>query len=248
MESPPPLWISHRGLHQEYPENSAAAFRAARAAGFRSFETDLRATADGSIVLSHDPDPSRLGGPPVRIETADRATLARLRLPGDHPLLFWEAWAEEFMDAHWTLDLKRESAPQVIAELAKKARSEASQAEFLHTRVRFVTWSAAHERLLRTAFPEAVCYPGRGACYRAGLACLAGLPALAGLEAGRVYSLPPAFCGLPLYRKTLFQCYHRRGAKVLAYLPENDADTRRAIAAGCVEVLTNHVPLPPDNS
>ncbi|MHC4405787.1 MAG: glycerophosphodiester phosphodiesterase family protein, partial [Planctomycetota bacterium] len=64
-----PHWISHRGYCGDGAvENSAAAFAAARAVGFRHVETDLRITADGRLVLAHDPSWSRLGGPdtPIR--------------------------------------------------------------------------------------------------------------------------------------------------------------------------------------
>ena len=58
-----PFWISHRGYAKKYTENSQEAFDAALDLGFEFLETDLRITADGHIVLCHDPDFRRLGGP-----------------------------------------------------------------------------------------------------------------------------------------------------------------------------------------
>jgi glycerophosphoryl diester phosphodiesterase len=57
MTMPPirPLVIAHRGLHTSDPENSLAALRAGMACA-DGFETDIFATADGVLVLSHDPD------------------------------------------------------------------------------------------------------------------------------------------------------------------------------------------------
>lgn len=46
---------AHRGLSAEHPENTLAAFRAAAAAGFPAIELDLRSTADGEVVVLHDP-------------------------------------------------------------------------------------------------------------------------------------------------------------------------------------------------
>lgn len=45
---------AHRGLSAEQPENTVAAFQAAAAAGFPAVELDLRATADGEVVVLHD--------------------------------------------------------------------------------------------------------------------------------------------------------------------------------------------------
>lgn len=46
--------IAHKGLCAEAPENTAAAFIAAREKGFRYIETDVRKTSDGHYVLIHD--------------------------------------------------------------------------------------------------------------------------------------------------------------------------------------------------
>ncbi len=46
---------AHRGLSSEVTENTVAAFQAAAAAGFRSFELDTRVTRDGEVVVLHDP-------------------------------------------------------------------------------------------------------------------------------------------------------------------------------------------------
>lgn len=51
-----PYDIAHRGLTDTYPENSMAAFKAARAAGFPWIETDIQFTSDGVPVLQHDLD------------------------------------------------------------------------------------------------------------------------------------------------------------------------------------------------
>jgi glycerophosphoryl diester phosphodiesterase len=48
------LVLSHRGYHQQFPENTLDAFRAALKLGVDGIETDLRLTADGVPVLIHD--------------------------------------------------------------------------------------------------------------------------------------------------------------------------------------------------
>lgn len=46
---------AHRGLSLEFTENTVAAFQAAREAGFRACELDVRLTRDGEVIVLHDP-------------------------------------------------------------------------------------------------------------------------------------------------------------------------------------------------
>ncbi|HYV99221.1 MAG TPA: glycerophosphodiester phosphodiesterase family protein, partial [Gemmatimonadaceae bacterium] len=47
--------IAHRGDRAHAPENTLAAFHAAARAGADGFECDVRLTADGAVVVLHDP-------------------------------------------------------------------------------------------------------------------------------------------------------------------------------------------------
>jgi len=49
-----PLVLAHRGASAYAPENTLAAFDLALQMGTPAFETDVRATADGHLVLLHD--------------------------------------------------------------------------------------------------------------------------------------------------------------------------------------------------
>ncbi len=46
--------IAHRGEHLHHPENTIAAYQAAVDAGADFFETDVRTTLDGKLVIMHD--------------------------------------------------------------------------------------------------------------------------------------------------------------------------------------------------
>src|SRR3954447_11221193 len=46
--------IAHRGEHLRHPENTMPAFEEAVRLGADYIEVDVRTTADGSLVLSHD--------------------------------------------------------------------------------------------------------------------------------------------------------------------------------------------------
>lgn len=73
--------IAHRGLHGGgVPENSAAAFAAAREAGVGA-ELDVRLTKDGVPVIMHDRTLLRMCGKATPVGSLTRADLAALSLP-----------------------------------------------------------------------------------------------------------------------------------------------------------------------
>ena len=57
-----PLVVAHRGARLTHPENTLAAFDAAIEAGADAIELDVRLTADGVGVVSHDADVARMAG------------------------------------------------------------------------------------------------------------------------------------------------------------------------------------------
>ncbi|MBI4256323.1 MAG: glycerophosphodiester phosphodiesterase [Candidatus Rokubacteria bacterium] len=77
-----PAVAAHRGGALLWPENSLLAFRSALALGVDMVETDVHLTADGELVLIHDPTLERTttGSGPVR--SARLADLRTLRLKG----------------------------------------------------------------------------------------------------------------------------------------------------------------------
>lgn len=76
--------FAHRGLHnaqQHVPENSLAAFRLAREAGY-GVELDVQRTKDGHLVILHDPSLERACGKPGRVSDYTLAELSAFRLFG----------------------------------------------------------------------------------------------------------------------------------------------------------------------
>ena len=154
---------------------------------------------------------------------------------GEPPLLF-EDFAERYASCRWVLDLKLPDAPRTIAALAAWATGREA---WLVEKTTFLAWRAVDEADLLLRFPRARCYAREPECYRAGLAVLLAGGVGAGLVPGRTYSLSPRLRGVPLFRKRLVDRYHAAGARVLAYLPETEADADAAVDAGFDEVLTN---------
>jgi glycerophosphoryl diester phosphodiesterase len=90
-----PLVIGHRGACALGPENTAAALRAAAAAGADMVEVDVQLTKDGRLVVFHDDRVDRTTDGRGRVAALRYAQLARLdaggwfhpRFAGQRPLL-----------------------------------------------------------------------------------------------------------------------------------------------------------------
>ena len=71
---------AHRGLwNDERPENSLAAFAAARDAGY-GIELDVHLTADGCLVVHHDDSLKRMCGKDIKIGSSTREEVCACRL------------------------------------------------------------------------------------------------------------------------------------------------------------------------
>jgi len=75
-EWPRPLILAHRGASAYAPENTLAAFELALAQGAHGVELDAKLSADGEVVVIHDPSVDRTTGGKGRVS---QMTLAALR-------------------------------------------------------------------------------------------------------------------------------------------------------------------------
>jgi len=85
------LAVAHRGWSAAFPENTLTAYRNALEAGADLVEMDLRLTADGVPVISHDPDLKRLAGCDLVIAETAWGALSQIRLSHGEGLLSLEA-------------------------------------------------------------------------------------------------------------------------------------------------------------
>ena len=65
LAQPRPIAIAHRGGSLEGEENTLANFARAVALGYGHVETDVHLSADGEVVIHHDPTLSRMTGQAV---------------------------------------------------------------------------------------------------------------------------------------------------------------------------------------
>ncbi len=112
-----PIAFVHRGGAAEAAENSLAAFQRAFALGFRYAETDVHATADGVLVVSHDPTLDRVADRPGRISQLVWADVARARLSDGSPLPRLPELLEVIPGVRLNIDVKADEAVGPLARL-----------------------------------------------------------------------------------------------------------------------------------
>ncbi|MFP4509552.1 MAG: glycerophosphodiester phosphodiesterase [Spirochaetaceae bacterium] len=81
-----PVILAHRGFSAEYPENTMAAFTAAREAGAGGIELDVQMCSTGEIVVFHDYTTDRVTATPGRIDAQSWKALSTLRVGGTEPI------------------------------------------------------------------------------------------------------------------------------------------------------------------
>ncbi|MBQ8530711.1 MAG: glycerophosphodiester phosphodiesterase [Parabacteroides sp.] len=80
--------FSHRGGRMEHDENTIQAFRASYEVGYRGFETDIRMTKDGELVVTHDSSLERTTDGTGIVEEKTKAEILQMRTKKGNKVLF----------------------------------------------------------------------------------------------------------------------------------------------------------------
>jgi glycerophosphoryl diester phosphodiesterase len=118
--APPTLVAAHRGGAALWPENSLLAFRSALALGVDALELDLHLTADGEVVVLHDPTLERTSTGRGAVRDATLADLASVRLKTPEGA----ATAERVPTLAQVLDLAAQSSSELLPEIKVDAHRQ----------------------------------------------------------------------------------------------------------------------------
>ena len=83
-------YFSHRGGRQEFDENTIPAFEASYKAGYRGYETDVRLTADGQMVILHDSNLSRTSDTDGFVEKMTTEQIRKVHTKKGNKVMFLE--------------------------------------------------------------------------------------------------------------------------------------------------------------
>lgn len=129
-----PVIIAHRGESYDAPENTLAAIQLAWDRGARAVEIDVRTSKDGDLLVLHDADTARIGGPRRDVSHQTTADLRHLdagrwkhrRWAGEKIPLFQEVL--DTAPSHGRLFIELKEGPEAVPRLAQ-VLSQKSAAE-----------------------------------------------------------------------------------------------------------------------
>ncbi|MGH3302497.1 MAG: glycerophosphodiester phosphodiesterase family protein [Streptosporangiaceae bacterium] len=166
LDHPLPLAFAHRGGAGLSPENSWKAFEHAVTLGYAYLETDVHATADGTVVAFHDKTLDRVTDRAGRISRLTTAEVAAARIAGTEPIPLLADLLMAWPDVRFNLDVKHAQAIVPLVTLLRRTNC--------WDRVCLTSFSGHRLAATRRLLDRPVC----SATTPAGIAAImAGLPA-----------------------------------------------------------------------
>ena len=236
LDHPGPIAFAHRGGAAEAPENTRASFAHARDLGYRYMETDVHATADGVVVVIHDPDLARTADRPGRVGDLPWSEVAEARLPGDQRLLRLEEVLTEWPELRWNIDAKADAVVEPLARVleATGAVDRVCTTSFSDRRIARLR-RLVGPRLCTAAGPRAIAGL-RLASAGPGLAAALVRPAWTGVAAAQV----PTHQGpVPIVERRFIDFAHRQGMAVHVWTIDDEAEMDRLLDLGVDGIMTD---------
>jgi glycerophosphoryl diester phosphodiesterase len=241
-----PRVLAHRGLltaedvAHGIAENSFAAVAAAHAAGAQYIESDCHLTADGTVVLFHDDDLSRVTGDPRRVADVTAKELDALMAARGGLITLAQA-LDTFPTVRFNLDVKARDAASEVGRIVAPHAQRVLLTSFSDERRRAAL--AAAEKAGRGIRPATSAGSATIARVLAGLSMrssrLVGR-AQAGIDALQV---PARHGRLRIVTPRLIAAAHRHGVEVHVWTVNDAADMRRLVAMGVDGLVTDRSDL-----
>jgi glycerophosphoryl diester phosphodiesterase len=237
-----PRVLAHRGLvtpdaaDSGVVENSFAAVAAAHSAGALYVESDCHLTADGTVVLFHDDDLSRVTGDPRKVAAVSARELERL-MTGRGGLITLAQALDAFPTLRFNLDVKATDAASAVGRTVAPFADRVLVTSFSDERRRAALLAAAAAGSgVRPATSG-----GRGTIARV-LAAVAARSdrlvarALGGIDALQV---PERRGRVRIATPRLVAAAHRHGVEVHVWTVNEPDDMRRLVAMGVDGIVTD---------
>ena len=242
------LAIAHRGGAGLWPENTLYAFERAAALGVDVIETDVRATADGELVIFHDEGVGRTTDGAGAVGSLTLAELKRLdaayRFSPDGGRSFPLRGSgvrvptlREVFEAlpHMRFNIEpKQAAPSLAAPLCRLIRERG-----MADRVLIASFSGGTLEEFRRECPEVATSAATGevasflTLHGAGLAASYS-PAMQALQ------VPEYAGGLRVLTRDFVEAAHGRNLRVHAWTVNAEGDMRRLVGMGVDGIMTDY--------
>ncbi len=239
LADPIPRAFAHRGWHLgelDGLENSLPAFRRACEEGYRYLETDVHATADGVVVVHHDPNLDRTtdGSGPIAAQTW--AQLKNVKVGGKAPLSRLEDLLEELPNARFNVDVKADRAVEPFVAVLERTKA--------HDRVAAAAFSDARlVRLRKLAGPKLVTAMGPRSAFALWARGKLPLLPLGRLVLGAMAQVPVRQGALRVVDKAFLSIAGRSGIEVHTWTIDDPAEMRMLLDLGVHGIVTDRPDL-----
>lgn len=234
LDHPGPIAFAHRGGGLEAPENSIAAFGHAVALGYRYIETDVQLTADGRLIVFHDPLLDRLTDGAGRVDELSWPALSQVRVGGREPIPLLDEVLEAWPDLHFNIDPKSDAAATALADALRRHGAL--------DRVCVGSFSGSRLARLRRDVGSGLCSSaGPGEVARVWLAGH-GLP-LSAPAAPYCLQVPRTWHGLQVVTPSFVRTAHARGLAVHVWTIDEAPEMEALLDMGVDGLITDRPSL-----
>ena len=237
LEGQNPRVIAHRGLALDHPENTLGAFTAALNSGADILETDVHLSKDGSVIVAHDPDLTRVAGRLGLVADFSERELAEIDLGSGEGFPTLDQLLSQFPHAKFNIDLKTRTAVEPFAEIIRAHRAE--------SRILATSFDEPTRQAVINLLPEVASSTSRSMVIQARLRTWLGLPMEKWTVPAEVVALqiPPAMYGVALVTPSMLRLAKRKGLEVHVWTINNPEDMRRLWTMGVHGIVTDRSDL-----
>lgn len=237
LEGQHPRVIAHRGLALDHPENTLGAFTAALNSGADILETDVHLSRDGSVIVAHDPDLTRVAGRPGLVADFSERELAEIDLGSGEGFPTLDQLLSQFPHAKFNIDLKTRTAVEPFVEIIRAHRAE--------SRILATSFDEPTRQAVINLLPEVASSTSRSMVIQARLRTWLGLPMEKWTVPAEVVALqiPPAMYGVALVTPSMLRLAKRKGLEVHVWTINNPEDMRRLWTMGVHGIVTDRSDL-----
>ena len=237
LHGSPPRVIAHRGFPLDVPENTLAAFQAALDAGADILETDIHLSKDGQVIISHDPDLSRLVGIAGKVSDYTQAELASMDLGGGHGFPTLVDALEQFPDERFNVDLKEPAVVDAFVDVITQMKA--------HDRVLIASFEESHRAKAAQALPGVVSSATPPHIIEGRVRSWVGLPTDSWrLPDGMVaLQIPVSRYGFAMVTPSMIRAAHKKGLEVHVWTINEAKDMARLWEMGVDGIITDRTDI-----
>jgi len=229
LEHPRPIPIAHRGGSLENEENTMPAFAHAVALGYRHLETDVHLTADGQVVIHHDPTLKRMTGDPRAIADLTWAELQSVRTPKGAGLMLLSNLLEEYSNVFINIETKSDQVVAPLVDVIQRMKAL--------PRIGTGSFSPWRTRQLLTALGADLCWsPGHLSVL--GL-WLRGWRIPLRLGTFPMVQVPCRFRGITVVTPRFVRAAHAQGIQVQVWTVDEAPEMHRLLNMGVDALMTD---------